>query len=414
VASGLDVKTVFLSYSFLPEQTPRAVQVGRLVMHLALRPLAVVCAQSEKGRAAAPASVPSDVSVDRIPIPFASRIALMLQRLPFRDRVLVPDAYRAWGAAAARHLLSGQKLSGTDVLVTFGQPMSDHLAGLAVKRRTGVNWIAHFSDPWVDNPFRNDGWISRAWNLRLERAVIEEADRVIFTSDETADLVMIKYPAAWRAKVRVLGHAFEPALYPPRTGLSPGSPLIFRHIGHFYGARSPECLYAAVDRLLTRRPDLMDTFRIEFIGSLGRLIVRPAEGTLAARHLVFNRPVGYEESLRLMVEADALLVVDAPAKRSVFLPSKLVEYLGAGPPILAITPPGTSANLMTRLGGTAISPEDTEGIGRALEKLIDGLRSGTASRPWAPADATAEFRVDRVAAVMTDIIEEVRGARTRI
>jgi hypothetical protein len=413
VASGLDVKTVFLSCSFLPEQTPRAVQVGRLVRNLASRPLAVVCAQNEKGTAAAPAAVPSDVPVDRIPLPFASRLALMLHRLPIRDRVLVPDAFRAWAAAAARHLLSGRNLSDTDVLVTFGQPMSDHLAGLAVKRRTGVNWIAHFSDPWVDNPFRNDGWISRGWNLRLERAVIGEADRVIFTSDETAELVMTKYPAAWRAKVRVLGHAFEPALYPPRAERSPGSPLVFRHIGHFYGARSPECLYAAVDRLLARRPDLMDTFRIEFVGSLGRLIARPAEGTLAARHLVFDRPVGYEESLRLMVESDALLVIDAPAKRSVFLPSKLIEYLGAGPPILAITPPGTTANLMTRLGGAAIGPEDIEGIGRALEKLIDGLRSGALSRPWTPADATAEFRIDRVAAVMTDIIEELRGARAR-
>jgi hypothetical protein len=97
----------------------------------------------------------------------------------------------------------------------------------------------------------------------------------------------------------------------------------------------------------------------------------------------------------------------------VFLPSKLIEYLGAGPPILAITPPGTTANLMTRLGGAAIGPEDIEGIGRALEKLIDGLRSGALSRPWTPADATAEFRIDRVAAVMTDIIEELRGARTR-
>ena len=47
--------------------------------------------------------------------------------------------------------------------------------------------------------------------------------------------------------------------------------------------------------------------------------------------LVTVRPrVPYDESLRLTRDADALLVVDAPsAEPSVFLPSKLVEYIGA-------------------------------------------------------------------------------------
>jgi hypothetical protein len=45
--------------------------------------------------------------------------------------------------------------------------------------------------------------------------------------------------------------------------------------------------------------------------------------------------VGYQESLKLMSEADALLVIDAPADQSVFLPSKLIDYIGAGRPISA-------------------------------------------------------------------------------
>ena len=47
-------------------------------------------------------------------------------------------------------------------------------------------------------------------NRQLEARVIEHADRVVFTTPETVDLVMAKYPALWRKKVRVIPHGYNP------------------------------------------------------------------------------------------------------------------------------------------------------------------------------------------------------------
>jgi hypothetical protein len=67
--------------------------------------------------------------------------------------------------------------------------------------------------------------------------------------------------------------------------------------------------------------------------------------------------VDYKTSLALMESADLLLVIDAPFDQSVFLPSKLVDYIGAQRPIFAITPPGTSAKLVSDLGGMVAHPK---------------------------------------------------------
>ena len=67
--------------------------------------------------------------------------------------------------------------------------MSDHLLGLRLKRKPALPWVEHFSDPWSDNPFRRRFFLSNFLNRRYEAQVVRHADRVIFTSLETLDLV---------------------------------------------------------------------------------------------------------------------------------------------------------------------------------------------------------------------------------
>ena len=73
------------------------------------------------------------------------------------------------------------------------------------------------------------------------------------------------------------------------------------------------------------------------------------------------------------------LVIDAPSTEpSVFLPSKLVESIGARRPVWGISPPGTSADLITEWAGrddACASPDDVEGVARMLCAGLDSLRN---------------------------------------
>jgi hypothetical protein len=112
-----------------------------------------------------------------------------------------------------------------------------------------------------------------------------------------------------------------------------------------------------------------------------------------------------------MGTADLLLVVDAPAERSPFLPSKLVEYVGAGRPIAAFSPPGPAADLVRRLGGWVADPEDGAARADALAAALHHVREG-GSDDWGDPAVRAEYEPRRVAAAFDAILGEAIDARS--
>lgn len=292
---------------------------------------------------------------------------------PFWD--VLPDPCRGWKTPVIDSL--GQHISDWSemVLVTFGSPMSDHLIGLELKRRYNMPWMAHFSDPWVDNPFNRYTWVTRKANLGFEREVVENADRLLFTSPETVELVMAKYDPTLRAKTRLIPHCYEPEQYLTEAKPS-GELMTIRFLGDMYGPRTPKPLFDALSRLLIDNPRVLENVCFEFVGSMCDLDLNAMglnelpQGLVKLRDTVSNK-----ESLELMSSADGLMVIDAPAKLSVFLPSKLIDYIGAGKPLLGITPPGTASNLIVELGGWTGDPLNSQQIDRAIEEFLEFLRT---------------------------------------
>ena len=82
--------------------------------------------------------------------------------------------------------------------------------------------------------------------------------------------------------------------------------------------------------------------------------------------LEVSPPVDYRASLRAMRESELLLVTETEAARSVDLHAKIVDYTGAGVPIVGIVPPGPTADLIEALGGWHGHPGQPEEGARAL------------------------------------------------
>jgi glycosyltransferase involved in cell wall biosynthesis len=285
--------------------------------------------------------------------------------------------------------------------------MSDHLVGLRLKKRLGVPWVAHFSDPWADNPFRAGQFIANWINRRLEGRVIEAAERVVFTSAETRDLVMRKYPASWNGKCAVLPHSYDPSLYPEPAAR--GKTIVVRHIGNFYGQRTPLPLLRALRMM---EPGQLDDVRLELVGRVPSwLRFHPAWRALPADLVCCKGNVDYARSLALMVEADLLLVIDAPGKLSVFLPSKLVDYLGARVPLMGITPPGAAASLLRQMGGIVADPSDTRQVAAGLERALADVRKRREGVPssWGSDAVRRSFVVERIAQDFARLLAETAG-----
>lgn len=293
---------------------------------------------------------------------------------PVMNRIgRAPDVFRFLNGKVVRaaRALGIEKFSA---LLSWSQYHSIHLAAHRIKlNHPHLPWVAHFSDPWVDNPFNNLQGRGLKINRALERDVIESADRVLFTTPETLDLMMEKYPPAWRNKARVIPHGFEPALYPVDDAV-PTKPqrTILRYLGNFYGQRTPEPLYRALAAAFAQRPTLVGKIAVEIVGGFEKGMHQLPHASILPVGLVsIYPPVGYRQSLRLMRSSDILLVIDAPGDSSVFLPSKLVDYLGAGKPIVGITPPGASARVLRDTGNFVADPRDPQAGARALLAALD-------------------------------------------
>lgn len=348
------MKILAISYALPPMLYPQAIQIGRLLSHSKLE----VCAISG-GREVDVSGFGGRVAHHVVPFVNEPRGALHsigIRAVPFYGTV--PDAFRAWTNLAYAAIGDIVRQQGKpDIIVTFGEPMSDHLLGIRLKRELNVPWLAHFSDPWSDNPFRGLQPLSKFVNRALERRVVECADRAVFTSEETVDLVYRKYNRSLREKASVLPHSFDPNAYAGRGGDKVPGKIVLRYIGNFYGHRSPRPLIAALAYIFRESPHLLDDVRVELVGGIPpRMLRSRAWKALPEGLLVARGSVSYAESLRLMKASDILLTIDAPATKSVFFPSKLADYIGAGRRLMGIVPPGAASRIISECGGKSVSP----------------------------------------------------------
>ncbi len=406
------MKLLVISFCFPPEAMPRSIQVARLLRHL--EGADTVLLHGTDSRARFDPTIEPD-AVDHI----AERIQVPLPRPEWRRYVSagaerlnlplwnrLPDPYAVWKRPALRAIEDwwSRTPRAPDVMVTFGNPMTDHLVGLAIARRHSTPWIAHFSDPWVDNPYHRQDPLDRLVNARLEGAVVHAADRLAFPSEECAEYVLRPYPESVRRKVFILPAAYstDPV---DRRMLDPDT-IVLRHIGEFYGPRTPKPLFQALRTLHESAPETLDAVRVEIIGGANPGMFEAAGIRHLPAGLVTTRPhVSHRESIDLMGMADGLLLIDGPSTtRSIFLPSKLIEYIGVERPVFGIAPPGPAATLIDELGGLTADPSDATGIADQLRRFISLLRERRTSGAdaWGNLEVRERFAAPHVARAFRD------------
>ena len=408
-----------VSWEMPPMYGPRATQVSRVLGQLAgmgWRPAAVCLAPRPGGRHwfnGIASDAPAGVELVRVPSPEEWLAVRAVWRVVpgLRD---FPDATRVWVPRAARAAVRIAAAGDCAGLITFAQPWSDHLVGLRVKRATGLPWVAHFSDPWADSPYATPRQRS-IWR-RMEEEVVREAAAVVFVTEETAALVMAKYPDAYRDKVAVVPHGFV-ARADDAAAASVGNrrPLRLVYAGRFYaGIRTPVPLLQAVAQLNARDP-LAGALEILFVGPHVQEFGRDATALGLDSLVRFGGRVPPAEAARAAADADVLLVIDAPSNGpSVFLPSKLVDYLPFRKPILGVTPePGASARLLRRLGCPVAPPDDVDAIANALAGLVRRWRDGTLAVGASFDTVAAEFEIGRTARVLHDVLIRAFDDRRR-
>jgi glycosyltransferase involved in cell wall biosynthesis len=292
----------------------------------------------------------------------------------------LPDRWWTWRIGAVRAGLRIIREWRPSVLWSTSPMATGHWIGLALRRRTGLPWIADFRDPMTGehHPEPRLRWrVCRG----IERRTVHESSRAVFTTRGALGMHRARYPEAPADRFALIENGYDERRFavvgavPARSG----GPLVLLHSGLLYRSeRDPRPFFEA----------LGDLRRAGIVAPEGlRVVLRASGDEEHYRRLIersgvqgivrLEEPRSHREALAEMLSADGLLLFQA-SRCNHQIPAKAYEYLRARRPILALTDPsGDTADLLRRAGTGAIVPLDSrERIAEALPGFLDSIRAG--------------------------------------
>ena len=298
-------------------------------------------------------------------------------------RLLVPDASVSWVLTATPAAIRIVRREKIDAVVTTSPPGSVHMIGSAVKRATGVRWVADLRDSIVAHPHRRSN--STATRLKerssqsVARLVSRSADAIVCVSEAISEEVRALEP---KGRVATIPNGCD---FDDFAGLEyrPGERFRITHTGSFFGQRSPRPFLSA---LADSGLDVVARFVGDF-----RSADRDWAAGLGLRDRLELHPfTTRRRALELQRDSEALLLLipEAGGRGRGVLSGKVFEYLAAERPILAAVPPdGAAAELLLESGaGIVVSPDDEVAIGAALADLESRHRAGSLDGAVLPAE----------------------------
>lgn len=341
----------------------------------------------------------------RAPLDWASRSLLWY----LKHASYMPDGHAPWAKAAAREVVGRPQASRPHVLITSCPSFSSHVAGLRIKRKTNLPWIADFRDLWTDRPYRKGNSVFHPpIERRLERMVFERADHVILASPGWVEHFRQKYGSLVEDKLTALPAGFVTRERSRAHELRTSGKLRFVYTGAMFGAETPAPFLTALGNVLFRKPQYRERVEVRFFGYGGpetpRLLALVRQYGLESL-VTFSDPIPHDGCLAEQAGADVLLLFLGPLHRQTVC-GKTFEYLSTGKPILAMIPLGGAQAAILEEAGTAlmVAHGDVSGAERAIENMLDG-----ASRAWLSPDWTYinSFEQRQIAGRLADIMERL-------
>ncbi|ADQ00051.1 glycosyltransferase [Marinobacter adhaerens] len=359
-----------------PKNSPEAMQVGRFLSSLdpsvkvTLVTTPIVAGWQWEDRSLAVDRPRMNVVELSLPAHRSTQRLLANRRLSFLHN---PDS-DFWVRWFAGHVL--QRLSDTpDVIYSRSGPFSAALLARRLKMMSGKPWLMHLSDPWSDSPYRQLSPRRAAVDRFQEEACFAFADMITLTTEGQADHYRERYPD--RAGSIFVTPNMMPVVQPLQTASRPEGPLRLVYTGALYGERDPRALLSALRILHDAEPSGKERIRLDFYGNMAPEMAALINGYPGC---VAHGPIPFEEVADVQAKADVLVTVEAGGDNPLllhFMPSKNLDYIAIGKPILAVTPKGSQTDRLCRAGyGWSFSPDDSPAIAEKLSQLARDFVAG--------------------------------------
>lgn len=419
-----------ISQSFAPATTPTAIRASALLRRLATDWDVTVVTEAEQpssGPAGPAAQAPDGAGAGERPL----RVAVVRSRRPARllaalrrlrlskltELLVWPDDSIFWVLPALR---AGRRLArecGAEAIVVFMMPYSAGLAGVALRRLTGLPLILNLDDSPTCTDMHPE--FPSALHHRLARALEDlyarSADQTVYVSQANLQSVRARQPDDARERMRLVRYGaeaerfaaepasterFEIAYVGAMSGWwaligqdAPAGPLkrayeawtrLGRHelIALDASTSSPAVLGRAMLAAIAEHPDWAEWLQLVLYGNpYPEDVVRRALAAAGVSEVVrVLGPAPHEQVPGILARADALFITlprRPDGSRGGRISAKTYEYLMTDRPILAAVPRGENWDyLQGKPGVWLMEPDDEPAMKAAVSELAQAKASG--------------------------------------
>lgn len=294
-----------------------------------------------------------------------------------------------------------------DVIYSIGSAWSAHLAGVWLKRATGLTLISEVHDPLVIRKSPDDQGFDKPKNRDarfrhyLEAQLCKHSDYVWWFTDGALHYAKVRNPNL-NTSNNAVGFVVMPGANPPgglheKSQHQYGQYLNLCHFGSLANDRSLSIVMRAANTLFEKFPEARNHLRIHAYGAPLDSLSQEAihrygfSDILLAHGRLERDPVtgisGRERVAQKMQEADVLILLHGNDEWCAeYIPSKFYDYLWSGRPIWGITHRNPQLDQMLLDRKSYLSTDgDEAGIAMALEKIwLDWRQNQLLSPIWRP------------------------------
>ena len=316
---------------------------------------------------------------------------LLAPLIAIEKLVLGYSSQWSWALPAFIHGRKLIKEGKVDVVFSVGSAWSAHLAGVWLKRATGIKLISEVHDPLVIRQSLGDDGAVKPQNRDarfrhfLESQLCKYSDFVWWFTDGA-----LHYAKVRNTNLNTPGNAHGfvvmPGAEPPgakkiQAGHTYSEHLNLCHFGSLAKDRSLSVILKALNELLKKYPQARSAIRVHAYGApLDSYTLQAIEeygyqDVLLAHGRLEKDPVtglsGRERVVEKMQEADVLILLHGTGEECAeYIPSKFYDYLWAQRPIWAITHrnPQLDQMLLERNAYLSISADEAS-LAMTLEKI---------------------------------------------
>ncbi len=324
-------------------------------------------------------------------IEVSNKITLYSVILHFLSFLKFGTVYRGahWAYLAVREAEKLIRENSYDLVITKSYP--SELAGYYLKKKYGLKWVATWNDPFPMErypvPYGKGPEAKLPWFSRRLISIMEKyPDYHVFPSARLRNY-MHGYLNVDEKKLKVIPHVVtdirEKEEFPVQGCLR----LV--HSGNLSYPRDPENLFRALGSFNATGPRKI---YLDVIGIPPTNIQELLEKYKLEKAVRVLPPMKYTESLEILKDYHLAVIIEAPCKEGIFLPTKVGDYMQHRKNIFAISPQKGELNDLYQKGFIKYFADCTaeEDILKELNRIAQDYEEGNLNTACQiPSDYTA-------------------------